>query len=70
MTRRRGRTLSGDRCGITHRSCGPDRRCEQGEPESPNAGQSGNNFTTATAALDACDPYRIFSNTFLDSFLP
>ena len=33
-------------------------------------GQSGSNFATAAAAFDAADPYRIFSNTFLDTLLP
>ncbi|MEO5873407.1 MAG: cholesterol oxidase substrate-binding domain-containing protein [Streptosporangiaceae bacterium] len=36
-----------------------------------NAGQpAGNNFDTARAVLNAYDPARVFSNTFLDALLP
>ncbi|GAA0251829.1 cholesterol oxidase substrate-binding domain-containing protein [Cryptosporangium japonicum] len=40
-------------------------------PQSLRAGQpSGDNWDTARATLNAADPHRIFSNTFLDVLLP
>jgi hypothetical protein len=39
-------------------------------PAAINAGQAGSNFSAASAAFDSYDPYRIFSNTFLDTLLP
>ena len=39
-------------------------------PAALDAGQPGSNFATTAAAFDAADPYRIFSNTFLDTLLP
>ena len=40
-------------------------------PAAINAGQNvGDNWTSALATLDAYDPYRVFSNAFLDSFMP
>lgn len=40
-------------------------------PESLRAGQpSGDNWDTARATLNAADPHRVFSNTFLDVLLP
>jgi hypothetical protein len=39
-------------------------------PAAINAGQAGESFATAAAALDGYDPYRVFSNTFLDTLLP
>jgi hypothetical protein len=40
----------------------------------PNAlrmGQGvGDNWDSALAALDSYDPHRVFSNAFLDSFMP
>jgi hypothetical protein len=39
-------------------------------PAAINAGQSQDNFQVAAAAFDAADPYRIFSNSFLDTLLP
>jgi FAD/FMN-containing dehydrogenase len=40
-------------------------------PNAINAGQpAGNNWTTALAGLDALDPNRIYSNVFLDGFMP
>jgi FAD/FMN-containing dehydrogenase len=40
-------------------------------PGAINAGQSaGDNWTSALATLDAYDPHRVFSNAFLDLFMP
>jgi FAD/FMN-containing dehydrogenase len=39
-------------------------------PAAINAGQAGSNFAAAAAAFDTADPYRIFSNSFLDTLLP
>ena len=40
-------------------------------PNAFRAGQNvGDNWDSALAALDAYDPYRVFSNAFLDSFMP
>jgi Cholesterol oxidase, substrate-binding len=39
-------------------------------PAALDADQAGSNFASAAAAFDAADPYRIFSNTFLDTLLP
>jgi hypothetical protein len=39
-------------------------------PNAINAGQAQDSFQVASAAFDACDPYRIFGNTFLDTLLP
>ena len=40
-------------------------------PAAINAGQSaGNNWTSALGTLDTYDPYRVFSNAFLNLFMP
>ncbi len=40
-------------------------------PNTINAGQSsGDNWTSALATLDRYDPHRVFSNAFLDVFMP
>jgi hypothetical protein len=39
-------------------------------PAAINAGQAQDNFQVASAAFDASDPHRVFSNTFLDTLLP
>jgi FAD/FMN-containing dehydrogenase len=40
-------------------------------PNALRAGQSvGDNWDSALATLDTYDPYRVFSNAFLDSFMP
>ena len=40
-------------------------------PNAINAGQdSGDNWNSALATLDSYDPYRVFSNVFLNSFMP
>jgi FAD/FMN-containing dehydrogenase len=40
-------------------------------PAAINAGQSiGDNWTSALATLDAYDPHRVFSNAFLNTFMP
>jgi FAD/FMN-containing dehydrogenase len=40
-------------------------------PNAISAGQvSGDNWTTAVSGLDSYDPFRVFSNQFLDSFMP
>jgi FAD/FMN-containing dehydrogenase len=40
-------------------------------PDAINAGQAaGDNWTAALATLDGYDPHRVFSNAFLDSFMP
>ncbi len=40
-------------------------------PTAVSAGQAaGDNWDTALATLDSYDPYRVFSNTFLNSFMP
>ncbi len=40
-------------------------------PNAINAGQNaGDNWNTALATLDSYDPYKVFSNTFLNSFMP
>jgi FAD/FMN-containing dehydrogenase len=40
-------------------------------PDAFRVGQSvGDNWDSALAALDTYDPYRVFSNAFLDSFMP
>ena len=40
-------------------------------PAAINAGQStGDNWTSALATLDAYDPYKVFSNAFLNTFMP
>ena len=39
-------------------------------PAGVNAGQAQQNFQVATAAFDACDPHRVFSNSFLNTLLP
>jgi len=40
-------------------------------PNAINAGQdSGDNWNTALATLDSYDPHRVFSNVFLNSFMP
>ncbi len=40
-------------------------------PDALRIGQSvGDNWDSALAALDTYDPYRVFSNAFLDSFMP
>jgi len=40
-------------------------------PDALRTGQSvGNNWDSALATLDTYDPYRVFSNPFLDSFMP
>jgi hypothetical protein len=35
-----------------------------------NAGQNQDSFHVACSAFDACDPYRVFSNSFLSTLLP
>jgi hypothetical protein len=40
-------------------------------PAAINAGQNaGDSWNTALAALDAYDPHKVFSNAFLDAFMP
>lgn len=40
-------------------------------PDAIDAGQSaGDNWNSALATLDAYDPYRVFSNAFLNTFMP
>lgn len=39
-------------------------------PAAVSAGQSGDTFAAARAALNSYDPHRIFSNAFLDTLLP
>jgi FAD/FMN-containing dehydrogenase len=40
-------------------------------PNAINAGQNpGDNWNSALATLDSYDPYRVFSNVFLNSFMP